>query len=164
MTLKERAYHLLQLYGLNWHPNSGKSIWRYKVGEAMKFIKHKGVVVGQDEHGQQWVIHNHSDTDMDLIPLDEFAKGKGVHFDDQPAEFSQPERVVRAFDELSDDRPYDKLGNNCQDTVSRITTGENGSEDRRRIVTGSLVGLGLLGLAALLLSGSGDDDDDDDLS
>lgn len=125
---------------LQWQPNTGRIVWRYK-----NLVKHTGVLAGNNQCGQPMVIHNHpANGRASLVTLEEFAQGKQVRYDDRPCSF--PQRIVwqRAIDAVNRRVPYQLLTSNCQHLTSGACHGQQQSEDLQQIFKTLAVGATVL--------------------
>lgn len=54
------------------------------VYRAKVFVKHTGIMAGNDDYGRPMVIHNHPDSGFaTVVTFDEFANGKQVFYSEE---------------------------------------------------------------------------------
>jgi hypothetical protein len=154
-------------YSLDINDNSGKIIYRNKI-DSIIGIKHPGIILGNDQWGTVWVIHNHYKIGKpQIVTLDQFAEDQEVFYDLRPVFYSKEQIVKNAIEHWNSGREYSWLRYNCQQFVNGVTQGKRYSETVDRVSENlmlvgaftSLLGLvsknGTLVKAGLLIGGAG---------
>ena len=137
------------LSGMGLIPSSasGRVIYRYK-----SVVKHKGVIIGADESGEWWVLHNHPQTALDLISFTDFVKGQRWYFDLKKTSLPLEQVLENAYSLFERGLRYRVFTNNCQHSASLVAYGKRRSEDLVRFFRGlALASPGGILLVRLLL-------------
>lgn len=123
---------------------SGKIVYRNKIDTIIGII-HPGIVLGEDQSGIVWVIHNHYKIGHpEIVTLEDFADGVDVLEDMRKVSYSPSEIVERAIECWNAKNQYSWLLHNCQHFVNKIVLNQNHSEAIDKIANGSLlIGAGI---------------------
>jgi hypothetical protein len=137
---------MLRLWLNEW---SGKIVFRYKIN-TISNVKHPGIVLGYDEAGVWYYMHNHFENGRPAIEQQiGFAKGQQVYTEQRQSDFGSLALIERGLNEIIAAKPYAWLGYNCQVFVNRVCFNENKSETVENWTGGLALGLlVLLGVSA----------------
>ncbi len=115
---------------------SGLIYWRFKI-DTVSGVKHPGILLGIDNNGNRWYMHNHYQHGRPVIESEQnFAKGQPLYLADRQSGFSSRTVITNALNEIALARPYEWLSYNCQIFVNRICFRENRSESVENWVGG----------------------------
>jgi len=130
---------------------SGRIIYRDKI-DTLIGVKHPGIILGKDEWGTTWVIHNHYENGkVEVVTYENFSKGEAVFYDNRKVDYNQSQIIERAIDAWLNGTVYHWLLENCQHFVSSVTTrSDRRSESVDQISTGVVVTGGILTLLGLV--------------
>jgi hypothetical protein len=130
--------------------NSGKIIYRDKI-DSLIGIKHPGIILGKDNWGHIWVIHNHFQFGCpQIVPIKDFSAGIRVFLDDRPVFYNPIQIVERAITHWLEKKEYSWLVNNCQQFVNKVTRNGKYSETIDEVSDGAMITGGLVSLFGLL--------------
>jgi hypothetical protein len=77
--------------------NSGKIIYRDKI-DTLIGIKHPGIILGVDNWGTVWVIHNHYQIGYpQIVTLNDFANGVAILYDSRTVFYNTSQIIKRAI-------------------------------------------------------------------
>lgn len=126
---------------------SGKILFRYKIN-TISNVEHPGIVLGYDQSGAWYYMHNHFQHGRPIIEVQEqFSRGKQLYIASRQSPYQQTVILQKGLDEVLQARSYDGLNYNCQIFVNRICFNENKSEAVENwtggLVFGALLFLGI---------------------
>ncbi|GBF44576.1 hypothetical protein LPTSP2_38790 [Leptospira ellinghausenii] len=127
------------MMNLEWHIG-------WEISREKEFgFKHTGVVFGKDKNGNILILHNHKDTDIQVVTLSEFLGGEHYFQLRKP---SLPMKLVfrRMEQALNIRKKYKLTDFNCQHFSSSIVDGIETSS----AVNGMLTIAAIAGVAYLL--------------
>jgi hypothetical protein len=107
---------------------SGKIVFRYKIN-TISDVEHPGIVLGYDQSGAWYYMHNHFQYGRPIIEVQEqFSKGKQLYISNHQSSYQQTVILKRGLEEVLQARSYNWLNYNCQIFVNRVCFDENKSE------------------------------------
>lgn len=125
---------------------SGKIIYRDKI-DTLIGIKHPGIILGADNWGTIWVIHNHYQIGHPQIEtLEKFADGNRYFYDNRDVFYSPIEIIERAISHWMQKKQYNWLFYNCQHFVNQVTQNNKYSETIDKVSENAMLGGGILSL------------------
>jgi len=142
--------NILRLWLNEW---SGKIVFRYKIN-AISDVEHPGIVLGYDQAGVWYYMHNHFEHGRPVIEAQVgFSKEKQLYVTNRQSPYQQRLVLKRGLDEVLKTRPYNWLNYNCQIFVNQVCYNENKSEAVENWAAGlALWILGFLGIKAFINS------------
>jgi hypothetical protein len=139
--------NILRLWLNEW---SGKIVFRYKI-DTISDVTHPGIVLGYDQVGTRYIIHNHFEHGKPVIePQSFFSKGQELFMARRQSSFETSRIIQNGLNEVLWAKRYNWITNNCQCFVNRVCHNENKSEAVENWTGGILTGLLLIaGIKAL---------------
>lgn len=117
--------NVLRLWLNEW---SGKILFRHKIN-TISAVEHPGIVLGYDQAGVWYYMHNHFEHGRPVIEAqEEFSKGKQLYIANRQSQYQRSVILQRGLDEVLQTRPYNWLNYNCQIFVNRVCHNESKSE------------------------------------
>ncbi|MDP4265415.1 MAG: hypothetical protein Q8941_23010 [Bacteroidota bacterium] len=116
---------ILRLWLNEW---SAKIVFRYKIN-TVSDVEHPGIVLGYDQAGVWYYMHNHFEHGRPVIEAQEgFSKGKQLFIANRQSQYQRSVILQRGLEEVLQARPYNWLNYNCQIFVNRVCHNESKSE------------------------------------
>ena len=129
--------------------DSGRVVTRSKI-DTVTQVYHPGIILGDDIFGQTWVVHNHYSNKRPICePMEKYALGQEMYWDDRPVKYGRVEIVERAINEALAGKKYLAVNYNCQTFVNLVVANDHTSEAVDKIsnmAMGAGAVMGLLGL------------------
>jgi len=121
--------------------DSGKIVWRYKLGG---FIKHTGIELGVCAHtGEQLYIHNHPDEGQaSIVSASDFRQGQTIYYENKSCANNPYQVIVIGLSAVIQQVSYRVMGSNCQNLTTGACNNVSNSPDLNKAVYG-LAALGL---------------------
>ncbi|MEI1280511.1 MULTISPECIES: hypothetical protein [Leptospira] len=132
-----------EIFDSNYHSLGRFVSW--EISRSKEYgTKHTGVILGENEFGQIMVIHNHPESNISIVSIDEFMDGRKYYSLRRPRLLlSQIKTNIK--NAIVRNRRYDLLNYNCQHFSSSIVDGYEVSNDVRNWGAALLfLGLGYL--------------------
>lgn len=130
--------------------DSGRIIYRKKV-DTIIGIMHPGIVLGEDQWGTIWVVHNHYKIGhANIVTLEDFAIGEAIFYDNRIVNYNRNEIVERAIYHWLKKERYDWLVNNCQHFVNKVAKGKKYSESIGNITNNVILAGGITALIGVI--------------
>lgn len=129
--------------------NSGKIVWRYKLGGS---IQHTGIELGRcTQTGEQFYIHNHPDErQASIVSTAEFGQGKTIYYENEPCANTPRQVIEIGLNAVIQKVPYRVVGSNCQNLTNGACKNVSYSQDLNKVLGGvAAVGLGILALVGI---------------
>jgi hypothetical protein len=145
---------VLRLYFHNGHrdiqlsQDSGKIVWRHKLGGS---IKHTGIKLGVcTQTREQFYIHNHPDEGQaSIVSAANFGQGKTIYYENEPCVNSPNQVIGVGLNAVIHEVPYRGLSSNCQNLTNGACKNNSYSQDLNKYLGGVILTLGL-GVLALV--------------
>jgi hypothetical protein len=130
--------------------DTGKIFFRYKI-DTISNVRHPGIFLGQDNLGNQYIMHNHYEHGKPVIEtLARFKKGQQLYLAERQSSLNNLTIVKKSLAEISSAKSYRQLTYNCQVFVNKICFDEERSEAVENWAGGIAAGLLLFfGIRAL---------------
>lgn len=139
-----------QILNIRFTTETGKIVFRYKL-QTISGVRHPGIVLGIDDNGQRWIIHNHYLYRRPVLETEiGFAKYQQLFYADQQPQIEYLAVIQNAMDEVQLAKSYHWLNYNCQSFVNKVCFNQLKSESIEKWIGGVALGLlVLLGIGAL---------------
>jgi hypothetical protein len=116
---------MLRLWLDEW---SGKIVFRHKIN-TISNVRHPGIRLGYDQHGNWYCMHNHYEHGRPEIEIEaNFTKGQQLYIAERQSNFECLTIIQNGLNEILEGKAYNKITNNCQYFVNRVCFNENKSE------------------------------------
>lgn len=128
--------------------NSGKIVWRRKLGGS---IKHTGIELGVcPQTRDQFYIHNHPhEGQASIVSASEFSQGKTINYENEPCVNTSGQVIARGLNAVIQKTPYRVMSSNCQNLTTGACKNVSRSPDLEKAVVGGFLALGF-GLLAFV--------------
>jgi hypothetical protein len=135
------------IYSIN---ETGLIIYRDKI-DTLTGVPHPGIILGADNWGTTWVIHNHYKNGRVIIEsLQDFAEGSQCFYDSRPVFYSKEDVIQRAIERFIEKKEYHWLTHNCQHFVNNVAQGMHYSETVDKLSDKAMIAGGLATLLGVI--------------
>ncbi len=134
-------------------PNSGRIVWRNKVGGG---VKHTGIKLGRDQRtGKILYIHNHPLKEKaTIVSENEFASGNRIFYQKGSCINPPQEVIAKGLEQVINQTEYRALSSNCQHLANKACMNQNRSQGVEAGLLALGIGIGIFCLGGLTLAAS----------